>query len=578
MQGPGRIFRRVRRAFIAAFMFSGGINLLMLTVPIYTLQMFERVVPSASLATLIYLSAIAVFALATLALLEIVRDRILLRTGHWLDLELGRALLGENLRRSGDSERLGETRKSIATLRGALAGSAINPLFDAPWIPLFIVALFLLHPYLGLVALVTACLLGLAVTLQTLAGDLLHTEQAGWSGRADLLWREIARDTGSVAALGLVAPSARRWSAMHAAGLSASYRLAARASLVRGGARFIRFLAQIAIFGIGSWLIVDSQLTPGSLIAASILMARALAPIEQSISAFRLARLASRAWSRLKRDLLAANTNQTPLAPITSGEVAQGVVAVADVTFYHPGRARPALRGISFELDAGECLGIIGPNGAGKTTLAGVLAGRLMPQAGVAELDGVDAAAWQRRSDSPPIGYCGPRSALVAGSVYENIARFSGASLVSVIRAARRIGVHDILADLPDGYDTLVDPVGHQLSSVERRAIALARALHGDPRVVVLVEPESGLDRAREYRLIKALEALKREGLGLIVSTYKFPLLAFADKIVVLNGGAVEMFGPSEEVADRLFARTRPRGAVAQQHETQSRTLETAVL
>ncbi len=553
MDSPKRIIRRSRGALAAAFFFSGGINLLMLAVPIYTLQMFTRVIPSGSMETLVYLTGIVLAALITLALLEIVRDRILLRLGLWLDHALGKALLEGAAHTNHDGERTAESARSLALVRGALVGSAINPLFDAPWIPLFLVVLFLLHPIMGFVALVTATLLGLVAVLQGLTGDELHDQQGKWQSQAEAWWRRLASDAGSIAAAGLSGSALERWQASNVLGLEASYRLGVRSSWLRGFARFVRMAAQVAVFGVGAFLIVRGEMVPGALIAASILMGRALAPIEQSLSAFRLARLAWNALQQLSRQ--GGESMGDRARPCDEDTAPEGRLQLREVTVYRPGRSRPALRAVDFALEPSVCLGIIGPNGSGKSTLIDVIAGRIPPHAGTAELDGVATALWQARSARVPIGYCGEMPGLIEGTVHENITRFRGHSLHAATRAAKRIGVHDILSDLPQGYETRIDPAHPALSMVEQRAIALARAMHDNPVVLVLDEPEIGLDRLREQRLHAALDTLKREGTTIVIASHQVRFLSLTDRLLVLNGGAVDMFGPSEEVMDRLFGR-----------------------
>lgn len=544
MRTSRRMLKQVRRALFAAFLFSGFINVLMLATPLYTLQVFETVVPLGSIETLVILTAIVAIAILALALIEIARDNILLRAGLWLDHELGQHMLENGLRAGSAPADLRQDARALDQFRSFLTSPAVTALFDAPWVPIFLLALFALHPVIGLVALASALLLAMAALVQSLAAQRLQREAARANERADQWWSIIADNAQLAGALGLSKGASEQWELMNRVHVAGAYSLGKRSSFVKAVARSVRIAAQIAIYGIGAWLVVEGQITPGALVASAILLARALAPLEQMVGAVKSAEAAWRAYQRLKAlpaDVKAARIDRAEAMPRRG-------ITLADVTYYHPGRKTPALRSATLSLAPGECLGIAGPSGAGKSTLAQLLAGAVLPTTGSAELDGVPIASWQRLGGQPAIGYLPDEPGLVEGSVTANIARFQEASLMSVARAGLRAGVHEIIAALPHGYDTEIGPGGAGLSLGERRAVALARALHGAPRVIVLDEPEIGLDGARLRQLRQLLGDLKSEGVSLVIATQDPRLLAVADKVAVLNGGVVQAIAPPADL------------------------------
>jgi ATP-binding cassette subfamily C protein/ATP-binding cassette subfamily C protein EexD len=353
-------------------------------------------------------------------------------------------------------------------------------------------------------------------------------------------------------ALGIINGSAAQWESFNRAHVGAAYSLGKRASFIKAMARSVRVGSQIAIYGVGAWLVVKNELAPGALVSSAILLARALAPLEGLVSSVKAIRIAFGAYRRLKA--LPEEGKVPALAP--GGDAVTGLVSLIDVTYYHPGRKTPALRSISLDLKPGESLGIVGPNGAGKSTLSALLAGAMSPTAGSASLDGVPITKWQRGECAPPIGYLSDESLLLEGTVHENIARFGDMSVMAVARAAMRAGVHETLQALHAGYDTPVGHAGSGLSLRERRAVGFARAVAGEPKIVILDEPEIGLDGSSMKRLARDLEPLKQSGIALIIATQDPRLLTLVDKVAVLAGGTLQSFANSSD-----FARTtmKPR-------------------
>ncbi|HRD77086.1 MAG TPA: ATP-binding cassette domain-containing protein [Hyphomicrobiaceae bacterium] len=549
MRTSRQILKQARRALVAALIFSGGINVLMLAMPIYTLQVFETVVPSGSIETLILLTLMIGGATLALALIEIVRDRILLRAGLWLDHVLGSFLIETGLRSGSSAIDLKHDARALQGLRTFISSGAIGTLFDAPWVPIFLVTLALLHPLLGVAGAVAAVLLFGTGLLQCLLAARVAPEAQKGQERAERWWAMLAERGQIAGALGLATGATSQWEAHNRTHVANAYSLGKRTSVLKAVARAIRLAAQVSIYALGAFLVIRGDVTPGVLVAAAILLGRALAPLEQSVTSFRAA---GSAWTAYKRLRAIADTVRPP-GIAEAGHSPEGRLTIAGVTYYYPTRRTPALRNLTFELEPSMCLAIVGPNGAGKSSLSGLIAGALLPTQGAVQLDGVAVGRWQRSDTLPPIGYM-PEPILIEGTVHDNIARFSDASHMGVARAAMRAGVHDMLSALPNGYDTAVGAGGEALSLRERRAVALARALHGEPRIVVLDEPELGLDAVGVRRLRNVLAGLKAEGVGIVIATQDQRLLSLADRMAILANGAVEDYGPADQVAKRLMA------------------------
>ncbi|MBA4171224.1 MAG: hypothetical protein C0511_00870 [Hyphomicrobium sp.] len=566
MRTSRRMLKQVRRALLVAFLFSGCINVLMLATPLYTLQVFETVVPLGSIETLVILTIITAAAIIALALIEMARDTILLRAGLWLDHELGQHIIENGLKLSTPGTELKSDARALEQVKQFLTGGVVTVLFDAPWVPLFLVALALLNPLVGLVAAISAMLLILATMLHAMVTGRLVAESSKAHERSEQWLTTVSGDSQLSGALGLTRGAARQWETFNRAHIVSAYSLGKRTSLIKAFARTVRIGSQIALYGIGAWLVVRGEMTPGALVASAILLARALAPLEQLVSAIRAARSAQVAYRRLRA--LPADASVPKVG--AGSEAPAGRITLSDVTFYHEGRKQPALRSVSLSIAPGECVGIVGPNGSGKSALAAILAGAHVPTMGNADLDGIPISKWQRGEGEPPVGYLTDEPCLIEGTVHQNIARFGEASLLAVAKAATRAGVHETLSGLASGYDTEVGVDGSGLSLRERRAVAFARAVHGSPRLIVLDEPELGLDGGSLRRLMTTLDELKRERIALVIATQDPRLLALTDKMVVLADGAVEASGTPRELARRFEshpARSMPgQRAAAEMH------------
>jgi PrtD family type I secretion system ABC transporter len=555
------MLKQVRRALFAAFLFSGCINILMLATPLYILQIFETVVPLGSLDTLVLLSVMVAAALLTSAALETARDTILLRSAYWLDHELGHYILENGVRLATPGPEMRQDAAALERFRGFLASPAIVPLFDAPWTPVFLLALFALNPLIGMVGSVCAALLIVSSLLLSAATARAEGERGKSSERSQQWWQTITGNAQYAGALGLARGAADSWEVSNRAQVSAGYSIGKRTAFLRALSRFVRISAQVALYGCGALLVIRGEIGPGALVAAAILMARALSPLEGLVGSIRGIQAAVAGYRRLAS---LPPDAVTPQLAASGGPIA-GRIEVRDVTYYHAGRKAPALRSVSLVVEPGQCIGIVGANGSGKSTLAALLAGAILPSHGAADLDGIPIAKWQRVGSAPPIGYLPDEPILIEGTVHENIARFGEAPLMAVAEAAIRAGVLETLKALPLGFDTPVGPQGQALALRERRAVAFARALFGQPRIVIADEPELGLDGAALRRLTATLEELKAGGTTLVLATQDPRLLDLCTGIVVINAGSIKAAGPAADVKNRITAERRSQVPAVEQ-------------
>ena len=419
---------------------------------------------------------------------------------------------------------------------------------DAPWTPIFIVVIFMLHPLLGWISLAGALVLfGLAFSNELATRGLLV--RAGGASVGALRQAEAAvRNADAVEAMGMMPALIRRWHASNAEALALQSDASMRSGVITALSKFARLALQIGILGTGAWLVILNELTPGAMIAGSILMGRALAPVEQAISTWRSMIAARGAYERVKEQLDESEPRgrAMPLPPPS------GRLSVEGVSFVHPGAEAPTLRAVSFQLQPGETLGLIGPTAAGKTTLARLLVGNLVPRAGHVRLDAMDVARWETEDLGRHIGYLPQDVELFGGTVRENIARMDVGDAEAVVAAARLAGVHDMVLRLPKGYDTEIGEGGTALSGGQRQRIALARAVYGSPRLIVLDEPNANLDGEGEEALVKAIGVLHDEGVSIVVIAHRPSILQTADQVLVLKAGAVQGLGPRDEVLTKL--------------------------
>lgn len=551
------VMKEARRAIRPLIWFSAGINVLMLTGALYMLQVYHRVLSSHSLETLVMLSLMAAGALVAMAGLEVVRGRLLAKVGSWMNARLGPVLLTASVEYAASAPGHANARplRDLDQVRNFFTSPSIFPILDAPWAPLFFAAIFLMHPWLGWLALVGGVVLfALAVLNEYLTRKPL-TEAASAQSRAYTQAEAAIRNAEVVQAMGMLKPLLEGWKAQQDEANKGQVLAANRGGVIAAMARCHRLALQMAILGLGAYLVVRNEASAGIMISASILMGRALSPVEQAIATWK-ATVGARAAYRRLTAVAGQHPEATAVLPLPRPK---GRFEADDLVLARQG-GEPILKGINFRLNPGEAMALIGPSAAGKTSLARILAGAWRPSGGRALLDGMDVAQWAAEDRGHHVGYLPQDIELFAGTVAENICRFAQLNppvFNNVVKAAQLAGVHELIKGLPKGYATEIGESGAVLSGGQRQRIGLARALYGDPPLLILDEPNSNLDRDGEDALIAALSAVKVAGTTIVLIAHRPNILEKVDKVLVLNHGQQDLFGPRDYVFNELANRAR---------------------
>jgi PrtD family type I secretion system ABC transporter len=545
--------RRLRSFVLLAAAASFVLNIALLMPAIYMMQVFDRVFTSNSVETLLMLGLITLLFLALGSFVDTVRTRALAWAGRSLDRKLAPAAIRSSLQEAAVAPGRADTDalRDIAQLRTFLSGPGVLALFDAPWATLYLALITLMHPLLGLTAALGAVVL-VALGLLT---DRLTREAAGQSLRmsrtSTRTAERLARNAEVIVGMGMTGAAVERWREHHEQSLRAQEAHGRASSVLAALARTLRQVLQIVMLGLGAWLVIDMQASSGIMIAATVLLSRALQPVEHLISGWRALSDARGAWQRLGERSAELLADSGVVLPAPSGRI-----EVERLSYAFAPLRPPLLRNVSFTLAPGESLGIVGASASGKTTLIRLLLGLARPQTGCVRLDGADTSRWNRDALGEHVGYVPQAVELFSGTVAENIARLGTASGPDVseriVRAARLAHAHEMILQLPDGYDTQIGDGGAVLSGGQRQRIALARALHGEPRLIVLDEPSAHLDTAGEGALLAALAELKARGVTVIMVTHGATFMAALDKLALLKNGTLELFGPSATVLARL--------------------------
>lgn len=530
----------------SVIVFSAIINLLMFVGPLYMLQMYDRVLQSRSEMTLVALTVIAVALLVIYGLLEFIRSRVLVRAGMRFDETLAEPLFSRVVtatlaQPAGKSE---FALNDVDRLREFLTGAGLIALCDAPWVPVFLAICFIFHPWLGWVATGGALIIfGLALLNEITTKKKLN-EASTNSRMAEHFANSTLQNVEVIRAMGMERGLRDRWSAMHRNTLESQAIASDKAGVFLSASKFVRMTLQVAILGTGAYLVLRQEVTPGIMIAASIMMGRALAPVDQAVGNWKQFVGARQSYGRLKQ--LFANVPED--RDRTSLPRAKGEISTEQLVVAAPGSRTPIIHGVGFQLAPGETLALVGPSGAGKSTLVRALVGVWTPLGGAVRLDGSELQHWNREELGHQIGYLPQTVELFAGTIAENIARFTQCSSDEVIDAAQRAGVHEMIQTLADGYETEIGVGGGQLSGGQRQRVGLARALFGDPAVVILDEPNANLDMEGEEALLRALTDLRERGRTIVYVSHKMGLLSLSDKALIMANGRMRAFGPTKDV------------------------------
>ena len=540
-----------RAAFLGVGVFSGLINLLALTSSIYMLQLYDRVIPSHSVPTLVGLTILMLLLFAGYGVLDTVRSRVMSHIGLRIDRAL-RARVFELVLllplRAKSSDSLQPVR-DLDQVRGFLTGAGPIALFDLPWMPFYLGLVFLLHPWLGLLGTIGAATL-LGLTMLTEVRSRAPTKSASTSAAARLSFGEAARRNAEVIrALGMGPHISAIWSAHNEKYLTDQVGASDVAVTYGTLSKVLRLILQSAVLGLGAYLVIMGQVTGGVMIAASILVSRALAPIEIAIANWRGFLSSRQSAERLSKLLQSLPIRPEAMVLPTPART----FAVEGLWIAAPGHQKPIVENASFLLQAGDGLGVIGPSASGKSTLARALVGAWLPLRGNIRLDGGALDQWSPAALGVNIGYLPQDIELFDSSVAQNIARFDkNAPATAIIAAAQKAGAHEMILQLPEGYETRIGDGGTALSAGQRQRVALARALYDDPFLVVLDEPSSNLDADGDAALMRAIASVRQRGGIVIIVTHRPAALSGLDQLLVMSGGQVQAFGPKDEVLRKV--------------------------
>ena len=548
-----------RREFLIVGIFSMVANVLMLAPTLYMLQVYDRVLVSRSELTLVVVSLITLFLFAVMAFAEWSRSRLLVRAGVRLDAVLSTRVFNASFEANLSQSDAPAQRAFIdlTEVRQFLTGNGIFAFFDAPWAPIYIAVLFFLHPFLGWVSI------GFALVQAALAWfghrrTIAPSEQASKAALdVNLYLQGKMRNAEVVESMGMLSGLRERWSSRHAEYMDRQGEAQGLTHRITAISKWVRYCQQSLALAAGALLVIEGELTAGGMIAANVLMTRALAPIDQMVNTWRSFIGARSAFLRLET-LLRAHPERDPAL---SRVPPTGQVVVRDVVASAPGRAQPILQGVSLQASPGTVTVVLGPSGSGKSTLARVLMGIWPDVSGEVLLDGQPLGGWSRAELGPHVGYLPQDVELFDGTIAENIARFAEVESDKVIAAARSAGLHDMILRFPKGYDTPMGEAGSLLSGGQRQRVGLARAIYGDPALIVLDEPNANLDDVGEVALMRAVRELRDKGRTVFLITHRPGAVAVADQLLVLRDGRVLRQGPRDAVLTWLQAQVRPAAA-----------------
>ncbi len=566
--------REFKGAFKTVGVFSAIINLLMLMPSLYMLQVYDRVLPSRNELTLLMLTLIMLGAYLFLSALEFVRSFVLIRVGAQLDMKLNKriytAAFEQNLKRGGTNA--GQALQDFTNIRQFLTGNALFAFFDAPWFPIYIIVIFMFEPSLGVFALCGVALLVVLAYVNEKVSKKPLSEANSMAIASSNLATNNLRNAEVIEAMGMLPNLMNRWYKLHGRFLQLQAEASEKAGIVGAVTKFVRVSLQSLVLGYGALLAVEGKISPGMMIAGSILLGKATGPIEQLIGAWKSWSSVKSSYQRLN-DLLEANPAREAGMSLPKP---LGKLTVEEVTAAPPQSKVAVIKGLSFGILPGDVLGIIGPSGSGKSTLARLLVGIWPAAVGKVRLDGADIYHWNKDELGPHVGYLPQDIELFAGTVAENIARFGDVDSEKVILAAKRTGVHDMILHLPEGYDTHLGDGGAGLSGGQKQRLGLARALYDDPSLIVLDEPNSNLDEVGEQALLVALNDLRQRGKTIVMITHRTNAISITNKLLLIRDGIGQLFGPRDEVLAAIANANQQQVQLAQQRAQQAQQAQQA--
>ena len=561
---------KAKQSFIFVGLFSFFINLLQLTSPLYMLQLYDRVMASRSESTLWLLTLLVVLLFATMALLEMVRSRVLVRVGNKIDNLLSDRIFESifKLANKAPGKASSMPLNDLTQIRQFMTGNGLFAFFDTPWMPIYILVLFLFHTYFGLFAIFS----GIVLTIFAVMNENTTKEKLAEANKlnrdSSVFVDASLRNAEVIHAMGMQSNIKKIWQKKYFGFLNAQMIASDNAGFWSNISKSARVLFQSLILGLGGYLAIKAELSPGMMIAGSIIMGRALAPLDLMIGSWKGFSNARSAYERLNGLLVEFPREDKPMElPAPKGELLLESVVVVP-----PNAKQPSLKGISLQVNKGDIVGVIGPSAAGKSSLARAILGLWPLASGKVRLDVADISQWDKENLGQYIGYLPQDIELFEGTISENICRFSEVDPSKVVSAAQMAGVHEMILRLPEGYDTLIGQGGATLSGGQRQRIGLARALYGDPVLVVLDEPNSNLDDVGEAALVESIKTLKSKGTTVILITHRPAILQVTNKLALMQQGLLQMYGNTNEVLQKLQQQANPQPAsAAQQNPAQAK-------
>lgn len=559
-----QVLTSFKDAFRTTGVFSAVINMLMLMPAIYMLQLYDSVLTSRNEMTLLMLTLIMLGAYIFMGALEYVRSFVLIRVGAQLDMKLNKRVYTaafEQSLKQGDGN-AGQALKDLTNIRQFLTGNALFAFFDAPWFPIYLLVIFMFHPWLGIFALFGTCILiVLAYVNEKISHKPLEEANAMAIASTNMASNNL-RNAEVIEAMGMLPNLQARWYKLHSRFLNLQAEASEKAGIVSALTKFTSVALQSLMLGLGALLVLDNSISPGMMIAGSILLGKAIGPVQLLISVWKQFGSTRSAYERLTKLLENNPARESGMALPKP----RGIISVENVTAMPPGSKVPVIKGLNFSITAGEVLGVIGPSGSGKSTLARLLVGVWPAAAGKVRLDGADVYSWNKDELGSHMGYLPQDIELFSGTVSENIARFGEINADKIILAAKRAGIHEMVLNMPEGYDTQLGDGGAGLSGGQKQRLGLARAMYDDPSLLVLDEPNSNLDDVGEQALLAALIDLRKRGKTIVLITHRTSVISVTNKILLLQDGVAKMFGPTDQVLAAL-AQQQAQQALLQQQQ-----------